>query len=364
MFWGGAVLLLCVCVNSQDVTANTIPVIIFTHNRAAYLERALSRVISMVDQEPHGVARYPIFVSQDGSDPGVTRVVNKHRDRLHDFIQHQRGDHSRSFSKMSRHFVSSLSTIFETYNQAIVLEDDLELSVDFFGYFSAMLPVLHNDSQLLCVSSWNDNGRAELVSDTRALYRTDVFPGLGWMMTKLVFDSLKHGWPEQYWDEHLRREEGRQGRQCIRPEFSRVTNFGRNGTSGTTFYDAYVAPVVSVHERLDWTNNEDQIDIVRTESSFDAYLKTTLANATVVQLGQVDEYDNSNKTLRIYYDSKVFKKAAQKFNLVDSPRYGMERASYKGVINFRWRTNHVFLTKWDTPTQNLLRKQGVHLAHD
>jgi len=45
------------------------------------------------------------------------------------------------------------------------LSDDLDISPDFFDYFLATYPVLHADPSLWCVSAWNDNGKAELVSD-------------------------------------------------------------------------------------------------------------------------------------------------------------------------------------------------------
>ena len=44
--------------------------------------------------------------------------------------------------------------------------------------------VLHTgvlvDPTLQCVSAWNDNGKDGFVLDPKQLYRTDVFPGLGW----------------------------------------------------------------------------------------------------------------------------------------------------------------------------------------
>ena len=116
-----------------------------------------------------------------------------------------------------------------SYFQVIVVEDDLEISPDFFEYFSATLPLLKQDKSLWwdaqssswhhhsihydfhlevsdcpewqymtlyflqnqvilsrCVSAWNDNGKAGLINETapELLYRTDFFGGLGWMLTK------------------------------------------------------------------------------------------------------------------------------------------------------------------------------------
>jgi hypothetical protein len=72
------------------------------------------------------------------------------------------------------------------YKQVIIVEDDLEVSPDFYQYFSATLPILREDKSLWCVSAWNDNGKAGLIDEKspELLYRTDFFPGLGWMITK------------------------------------------------------------------------------------------------------------------------------------------------------------------------------------
>lgn len=53
-------------------------------------------------------------------------------------------------------------------------------------------------SVLRCVSAWNDNGKANLIdaSHPELLYRTDFFPGLGWMLTKDLWRELSVKWPK------------------------------------------------------------------------------------------------------------------------------------------------------------------------
>ena len=56
------------------------------------------------------------------------------------------------------------------------------------------LPYLTLPFLLLClisflaISAWNDNGLRNLVQDPKALYRSDFFPGLGWMLNKSVWE--------------------------------------------------------------------------------------------------------------------------------------------------------------------------------
>ncbi len=51
--------------------------------------------------------------------------------------------------------------------------------------------------------------RAGRVRDADAVYRTDVFPGLGWMMTLEIWREIGDRWPQSYWDEWMRLPEVR-----------------------------------------------------------------------------------------------------------------------------------------------------------
>lgn len=63
----------------------------------------------------------------------------------------------------------------------------------------------------------------KLVADPTVLFRTECFPGLGWMMTKQLWDrELRQKWPLGYWDDWLREPEQRRDRSCIAPEVGRA----------------------------------------------------------------------------------------------------------------------------------------------
>lgn len=133
------------------------------------------------------------------------------------------------------------------------------MAPDFFSYFDNTAPLLWKDSTLYCISAWNDNGQEGHVSEpgtlcfsfiddyhhssfliiiphsslshSDRLYRSDFFPGLGWMMIKPVWEEYRTQWPPAYWDDWLRHPDRRHGRACIRPEVSRTYTFGEKGTS-------------------------------------------------------------------------------------------------------------------------------------
>ena len=67
----------------------------------------------------------------------------------------------------------------------------MQLAVDFFSYFEATAPLLTSDPSLYCVSSWNDHGQDRFVKDPLRLYRSDFFPGLGWMLGRSTWDGFR-----------------------------------------------------------------------------------------------------------------------------------------------------------------------------
>ncbi|CEM09491.1 unnamed protein product [Vitrella brassicaformis CCMP3155] len=139
---------------------------------------------------------------------------------------------------IAQHYYWAVEMTFERlgFEHVIIIEEDMEVSGDFFGYMRAAQPLLHRDPTLLCVSAWNDNGKASLVSDETALYRTDVFPGLGWMLSYRKWAEVRGDWPvrEGYWDEWMRHTMIKRGYQCIRPEISRSYTFGEQGVDNSS----------------------------------------------------------------------------------------------------------------------------------
>ena len=67
----------------------------------------------------------------------------------------------------------------------------MEIAPDFFSYFRATSRLLDEDSTLYCISSWNDHGQATFVRNESQLHRSDFFPGLGWMLTKQLWNEIR-----------------------------------------------------------------------------------------------------------------------------------------------------------------------------
>jgi alpha-1,3-mannosyl-glycoprotein beta-1,2-N-acetylglucosaminyltransferase len=101
---------------------------------------------------------------------------------------------------LARHYKWALDQMFteRNFSAVVIVEDDLEVAPDFFEYFLATYPLLARDRSLYCVSAWNDNGKRNLIDVNAAglLYRSDFFPGLGWMLTSDLWTELGPKWPK------------------------------------------------------------------------------------------------------------------------------------------------------------------------
>ncbi|KAK6021648.1 GNT-I family protein, partial [Ostertagia ostertagi] len=233
-----------------------IAVLVFACNRAGAVTNLIKRLIALRPSKE----QFPITVSQDCNDKAVQKAVAEFGDEVQ-YVKHRSAQEARvvvpdnqkrfaTYYYIARHYKLALEHVFDIlgHGSVILLEDDLDISIDFFEYFLATRYLLDRDPTLMCVSAWNDNGKAENI-DLEAntlLYRSDFFPGLGWMMTSKLWRELQPKWPNGFWDDWLREPENRKGRQCIRPEISRtgMTPSGKKGASKGLFFDKHLAKVV------------------------------------------------------------------------------------------------------------------------
>ena len=102
-------------------------------------------------------------------------------------------------ARISQHYKASLTAVFNIYpkaKHAIVLEEDLDVSPDFFSYVSQTVRVLDEDPTLYCISAWNDQGYEHTSADPALMYRVETMPGLGWILKRSLYkEELEPRWP-------------------------------------------------------------------------------------------------------------------------------------------------------------------------
>ena len=112
----------------------------------------------------------------------------------------------RANARISQHYYFSLNDLFSSHSAsdfAIIFEEDLIVSPDVFSYFSQTKHLLLEDPSIYCISAFNDNSYLHSSSDEALCYRVETMPGLGWMLTRELWENeLKPKWPSprHNWD--------------------------------------------------------------------------------------------------------------------------------------------------------------------
>ncbi|KAM3695850.1 hypothetical protein ACB098_07G165200 [Castanea mollissima] len=331
-------------------------VVIMACNRADYLERTINSVLKY---QRSVALKYPVFVSQDGTHPDVRSKALSY-DQL-TYMQHldsepvetERPGEMVAYYKIARHYKWALDELFYKHNlsRVIILEDDMEIAPDFFDYFEAAAALLDKDKTIMAVSSWNDNGQKQFVHDPYALYRSNFFPGLGWMLTRSIWDELSPKWPKAYWDDWLRLKDNHKGRQFIRPEVCRTYNFGEHGSSMGQFFKQYLEPIKLNDVQVDWKSMDLSYLM---EEKFTKHFGGMVKKAKPVRgTDVVLKAYNIDGDVRIQYeDQPEFERIASQFGIFEEWKDGIPRTAYKGVVVFRYQTSRrVFLVGPDSLKQ-------------
>ena len=352
-----------------ELTKYESPTLIFTCQRAAYLDQTLADVMKYVPKSCD--IGCPIIVSQDGDDEEVKRVILKYQSQkdappiLH--IQHQKPAHVHiqvnPYEALAVHYGWALKETFSgnAYHnndyplprRVIILEEDIHVAPDFFDFFKATAPLLDTDSTLMGVSAFNDNGIGSNVQDASRVVRSDFFSGLGWMINKSLWDSeLSSKWPTGYWDDWLREPEQRHDRHFLRPEISRSFHFGVRGGASNNQFGGALSKIVLNQEKIDW-KHEDLTYLY--PATFDNDYWNLISSAKLESDIKVAKEESKLHNVRVEYTNFVtgFKRAASQLSLMDDEKAGVPRTAYKGVVESRpYRKHFLFIT----PPLNTLRK--------
>eukprot|EP00873_Tetraselmis_striata_P034777 jgi/Tetstr1/455041/TSEL_041897.t1 len=336
----------CPVLADPAAPAVTAGVVVVAFNRQDYLERTLNSISAARNHKHEWADRFPLYVSQDGSYPGIKDVVVRHKD--FGYLNHletqapQPLTHKENLAyyRISNHYKFILGVMFDClqYKKAIILEDDMQLSMDFFEYFSATAPLLDKDKTLYTVSSWNDHGQSQFVANSSQLYRSDFFPGLGWMLTKDLWEELKPKWPRAYWDDWMRQTQHRKDRQSIRPEVCRTFNFGEQGTSRGQFYKKYLA---TIHLNSEYVNFQQMKLDYLLQPEYEAAWDSMMAGMREVP---VEEAMRTTGDVKVVYDSQeTYEAITGKLGMLREWKDGVPRGAYKGVVPVRFNKARIFI---------------------
>jgi len=212
-------------------------IVVLTHSREPYLRATLEALFRL-----QGIDQFTIYVSCDES-PNREKLLQLAATVGVPPSNHWRATPPNSqyasapLAKIAHHFRYVFTQAFNVHHHShlILLEDDLVPAPDFLNLFLSTAYLLDADPTLWCVSAWNDNGLKSVSREEDAFYRTDYFPGLGWMLkAELWLGELASKWPESPstgWDHWMRLSDQHKGRECIFPEVPRTQHIGVEGTN-------------------------------------------------------------------------------------------------------------------------------------
>lgn len=215
-----------------------VPITIVASNRPQYLYRMLRTLLSVVGCDPSLVT---VFIDGYFEEPLEVAKLFGLRGIQHTPIGVKN-------ARISQHYKASLTATFNLFpdaQYAIILEEDLDVSPDFFSFFSQTLPALEADETLYCISAWNDQGYEHTARDPSLLYRVETMPGLGWILSRRLYkEELETRWPTPEklwdWDMWMRLPDIRRGRECLVPDVSRTYHFGSSGINMNSYFqDVY-----------------------------------------------------------------------------------------------------------------------------
>ncbi|GAX13576.1 alpha-1,3-mannosyl-glycoprotein beta-1,2-N-acetylglucosaminyltransferase [Fistulifera solaris] len=337
------------------------PLIIFTYQRDNYLRDTLTDILKNIPRDCS--VGCPIVLSQDGNNPAVINVIHNFTKQFAEIgipvvhLQHHNNIRGKPYIELAVHYGWGLTQVFSNRAQApgksispkrvIILEEDLHTAEDFFDYFAAMAPILDRDFTLLAVSAFNDNGYEGKVLQPDRVLRSDFFPGLGWMLTrKLWEEELQHKWPQGYWDDWLREPAQRQNRHILRPEISRTFHFGVKGGASMNQFGSRLSNVLLDQTPVDWKHfGEDimkSLELPRYNANYAALVQAAHLETSIDKALQIVK----QRDTRIEYQSfKEFQRLARALKLMDDEKAMIPRTAYKGIVETRPHGDHLlFLT--------------------
>ena len=357
------------CKLTGTAPENVVALLVITCKRPDYLKRSLDGILKYLPSDHKvGDMEYCLIISQDCDESGIDRLLatEPYASRISGHIKHPGflkvpptgpeyliEPKLAAYEAISKHYKWALGQIFDTmkFASAVVLEEDIDVAPDFFEYFSSLIPILRQDSSLFCISAWNDNGFGGVVEDPKALYRTDIFPGLGWALTRQLWDELRDKWARAYWDEFMRLPRIRNRRQCIRPEISRTYHFGeKGGVSEGQFQPTHLSRIKINTTPVKWT----EMDLTNMlKKRYDADLQQAITESKFIKSPQslesmtekdLTKADGSPMDVKLAYGNEEdFVSIARRYQLMEEWKEKLPRTSYKGVVVFRFRKARVFL---------------------
>lgn len=226
------------------------PILMPVYGRPHYLKEVLAALAQVKD-----IDKTILIISQDGHNPEVSKLIGQIN-----FTQTVLISHTRPFLGILAYFWDSLVAASTNIHfllefafkkteakGAIVLEDDIVPSVDFYNYFRWTFAHVLPDKKVLSVTGFNIDSRILPAKKYQPQdYPYDLmenrensrakFTGWSWGITREKWLQVRKQWSFTSWDIGLDELQGRLGLISYKPVLARARNIGMQG--GINFTEA------------------------------------------------------------------------------------------------------------------------------
>ncbi|XP_071548638.1 protein O-linked-mannose beta-1,2-N-acetylglucosaminyltransferase 1-like isoform X3 [Panulirus ornatus] len=215
-----------------------VPVVVTAGNRYQYLYHTLTTLLAAP-----GAQHDNLLVVLGDAPPATTQLL-----RLINVNFTTLPVHGRDNNKLFRYYRSVFHLVAHTFPDApavILLDEDVQVSPDFFSFMSQTLWLLHADPTLYCINAYSATGFNGIAHDPHTVLRARVQVEWGYALSLEFVNEVVRIWPKVasegdtlFYDEWLYKH-GSGGRECVFPEVTRTLHYGIGVNSDAWSTEAY-----------------------------------------------------------------------------------------------------------------------------
>lgn len=242
--------------NYENPALRSVPVIITAGTRGSYLYQSLKSFLNA-----SGVIKdnfYVLLGTPSESVIDLLELLNIKFSYIPPLLYKRNRFASFQFYKKVYQFASIK---YSKKQYVIFLEEDVEVSQDFFFYISQTLRILQKDPTLYCITGHSTTGLKRVAHDESVLLRANVQVGWGYAVPMSLIKKVLAFWPndkkydDSLFDKYIYTITNKKKLECIMPEVSRSFHFGIG--INTNFQVQEIknsAPLVSSYKQVKFKN--------------------------------------------------------------------------------------------------------------
>ncbi|XP_042883770.1 protein O-linked-mannose beta-1,2-N-acetylglucosaminyltransferase 1-like isoform X2 [Penaeus japonicus] len=282
----------------QSALAN-VPVVVTAGARHQYLYHTLNTLLAAP-----GAQRSNVLVVLGDAPQPTTQLL-----RLINVNFTQVPVHGKDNFKLFRYYRSVFQLVARTFPDApavIFLDEDVEVSPDFFSFMSQTLWLLREDPTLYCINGFSATGFFGKAHDDKNVLRGISQVEWGYAISLEFIEEALTMWhlntnetDTLFYDEWLYKKVS-QGRECVFPEVSRTRHYGIGVNSDPRSTEIFFLTMPIVKTWGIKLHDVEGLQLPRWQQSFSHNIKhSTPVTGNPCQLSFVD---NTNNNYVFYYN--------------------------------------------------------------